>query len=89
MPTSTLTGKGQITIPKAVRERLNWKPGDRLDFTVEASGRVIVKLATGDIRELRGLLYRPGRKAVSMEEMDEAIRDHAAAEFTRTGDRRR
>lgn len=89
MPTSTITSKGQITIPRTVRERLNWKTGDRLDFTVDASGRVIVELATGDIRELRGFLYRPGRKPVSVEEMDEAIRRSAAAEFPGAKGRRR
>lgn len=81
MPTSTITSKGQVTIPRTVRERLNWKTGDRLDFTVDASGRVIVELATGDIRELRGLLHRPGRTPVSVEEMNQAIRRSAAAGF--------
>ena len=56
MPKATITSKGQVTIPKRVRERLHWKTSDRLDFTVDASGRAIVELATGDIRELRGLL---------------------------------
>lgn len=89
MPTSTITSKGQVTIPRAVRQRLNWRTGDRLDFTVDASGRVIVELAAGDIRELRGLLHRPGRKPVSVEEMNEAIRRHAAREYTDPEGRRR
>jgi AbrB family looped-hinge helix DNA binding protein len=89
MPTSTITSKGQITIPRTVRERLDWKTGDRLDFTVDASGRVIVELATGDVRELRGLLHRPGRKPVSVEEMNEAIRRSAAASFLGAEGRRR
>lgn len=89
MPTSTITSKGQITIPRTVRERLDWKTGDRLDFTVDASGRVIVELATGDVRELRGLLHRPGRKPVSVEEMNEAIRRSAAARFLGAEGRRR
>jgi AbrB family looped-hinge helix DNA binding protein len=83
VPTSTITSKGQVTIPRAVRQRLNWRAGDRLDFTVDASGRVIVELAAGDVRELRGLLHRPGRKPVSVEEMNEAIRRHAAGDYTR------
>jgi AbrB family looped-hinge helix DNA binding protein len=82
MPSSTITSKGQITIPRTVRERLNWRTGDRLDFTVDASGRVIVELAVADIRELRGLLHQPGRKPVSVEEMNEAIRRHAARGYT-------
>ncbi len=89
MPTSTITSKGQITIPRTVRERLNWKTGDRLDFTIDTSGRVIVELATGDIRELRGLLHRPGRKPASVEQMNEAIRRSAAASFLGAEGRRR
>jgi AbrB family looped-hinge helix DNA binding protein len=89
MPTSTITSKGQITIPRTVRERLDWKTGDRLDFTVDASGRVIVELATGDIRGLRGLLHRPGRRPASVEEMNEAIRLGAAASFLDAEGRRR
>lgn len=89
MPTATITSKGQITIPKRVRERLDWKSGDRLDFTVDASGRVIVELATGDVRELRGLLHRPGTSPVSVEEMNEAIRRHIADDFVRAAGRKR
>lgn len=89
MPTATITSKGQVTIPKHVRERLRWRTGDRLDFTVDASGRVIVELATGDVRELRGLLHRPGRAPVSVEEMNEAIDRHVAEDFARASGRRR
>lgn len=83
MPKATITIKGQVTIPKSVRERLDWKTGDRLDFSVGPSGRVTVELATGEVRELRGLLNRPGREPVSVEEMDAAIRSHVAADFVR------
>jgi len=89
MPKATITSKGQITIPKSVRERLHWKSGDRLDFTVDPAGRVVVELAAGDVRELRGMLHRPGRDSVSVEEMDEAIRRHVAEGFSRSTDRSR
>ena len=78
MPRSTLTTKGQVTIPKSIREELRWKPGDRLDFAVDDHGRVILELATGDIRRLRGLLRRPGQEPVSVEAMNEAIGRHLA-----------
>lgn len=35
MPTSTRTSKGQITIPKKIREHLGLQPGDMLNFSVE------------------------------------------------------
>lgn len=89
MATSTITSKGQVTIPKRVRDRLHWKSGDRLEFSVDPSGRVIVELATGDIRELRGLLHRSGREPVTVEEMNEAVRRRAADELLRAADRTR
>ena len=89
MSLATITSKGQITIPKRVRERLHWKTGDRLEFSIDPSGRVIIELATGDIRDLRGLLRRPGRKPVSAEQMNEAIRRRAVDDFRRITDGRR
>jgi AbrB family looped-hinge helix DNA binding protein len=40
---STLTSKGQITLPVELRRRWGLKPGDRLDFTLEDDGRVVVR----------------------------------------------
>ena len=75
--TSTLTVKGQTTVPKSIRSYLGLHAGDRLDFVVE-EGRVILQPATVDVRELKGLLRRPGSPAVSVEEMATAVRKRAA-----------
>jgi antitoxin PrlF len=72
MLTSTITSKGQITIPKEIRAALNLHPGDRLDFIIE-NGRVYVQPVDVDVRSLSGLLYKPDRQSVSLEEMDDAI----------------
>ncbi|HVT56307.1 MAG TPA: AbrB/MazE/SpoVT family DNA-binding domain-containing protein [Xanthobacteraceae bacterium] len=40
---STLTSKGQITLPIELRRRWDLKPGDRLDFSLEPDGRVVVR----------------------------------------------
>lgn len=74
MPTSTLTTKGQLVIPKAVRAAMGLKPGDRLDFIVQDDGTVVIRPAVADVRELKGLLARNGRKPVSLEDMDRAVR---------------
>ena len=76
MPTTTITSKGQVTIPKEIREHLRVKSGDRVDFVVDDSGRVIVQPATLDVRELRGILHRQGRRPVSLKEMEAAISRH-------------
>ena len=77
MAVSTLTSKGQTTIPKEIRELLGLEAGDKLDFVVEADGRVVLRPATLDARSLRGLLARKGRKPVSLEDMDRAIAEGA------------
>lgn len=78
MPTATVTSKGQVTIPKAVREVLRIDAGDQVDFIVTDRGDVIVRGVSLDVRELRGLLKRSGRRAVTVEEMNAAVlRQHA------------
>jgi len=74
MPSATLTSKGQITLPKAVRDSLGVKTGDAVDFVVSADGEIRVRVGSADVSELRGLLHRPGRRAVSTEAIDKAIR---------------
>jgi AbrB family looped-hinge helix DNA binding protein len=78
MPTSTITSKGQITLPREVRSRLGLHPGDRVDFVIEESGTVRLHAGGVDVQALRGLLRRPGRKPVSLRRMERAIRRGAA-----------
>ena len=73
MPSTTVTSKGQVTIPKRIREFLRVKPGDRVDFLVDGDGRVRVRAGTSDVRELKGLLRRSGRRPVSLGETQAAI----------------
>lgn len=76
MSISTITSKGQTTIPVEIRRRLKLKAGDRVEFIVEADGRVVLVPATVDVRELKGLLA-PAPRRVSLEEMKAAIRKRA------------
>ncbi len=79
MPTSTLTSKGQTTIPKEIRDYLKLHPGDQIDFIVQDDGTVFLAPAVSDARELKGVLHRPGMKPVSVEEMRTAVRKRAAS----------
>ena len=74
MPTSLLTVKGQTTIPKKIREYLNLHPGDKIDFVVDENGKVVLESASCDIKELEGILYKPGIKAVAINDMQKTIR---------------
>ena len=78
MPIATVTSKGQITLPKAVRDVLRVDTGDQVDFVISEQGEVTVLPVTVDVTELRGMLKRPGQRAVSVEEMNAAIlRQHS------------
>ena len=68
---SKITSKGQTTIPVEVRERLGLKPGDMLDYEVR-DGLMIVRKKRSAL-ELAGILHDPERKALSLEEMENAI----------------
>lgn len=73
MATATITSKGQITLPRDIRQALGVEPGDRVSFVVREDGTVVVEAATTDLLDLRGSL-KPRRKGVSIEEMNAAVR---------------
>lgn len=73
MSTSTLTAKGQTTIPIKVRNHLKLRPGDKIEFVIERDGRVVLTSKSIDVRRLRGMLGRAPRH-LTIEQMDEAIR---------------
>ena len=79
MSEARLSSKGQITVPRDIRERLKLKLGDRMRFRVADNGQVVVEAAKYHIGELYGLLRRKGGKPVSVEAMDEAIRQRFKA----------
>lgn len=77
MSTSVLSSKGQIVIPKEVREKLGLGVGDRVQFVEETGGGFRIVPAMGDIRALKGSVAKPAR-AVSVEEMKSAVAARAA-----------
>jgi AbrB family looped-hinge helix DNA binding protein len=79
MTAATVTSKGQLTIPKDVREALGIGPGDRVEFVQMADGNFAVMPATKSIKRLKGIIPKP-RTPVSLEDMDDAIGAGAAGE---------
>ena len=69
---SAITIKGQATIPKAIREHLGLKPGDRVKFFVHPDGSVVL-LPKRPAAALRGMLKRQRRSPVTIAEMKEAV----------------
>jgi len=74
---SAITVKGQATIPKAVREHLHLKPGDRVKFFVHPDGSVVL-LPKVSVSVLRGMVKSRRKRPVSVEEMNEAAAAGAA-----------
>ena len=68
---ATMTSKGQVTVPKTVRDKLQLKPGDRIDFLLDDNGARMTPVKAS-VRELKGMLPKP-TSPVSLVEMDEAI----------------
>lgn len=73
---SAITVKGQATIPKAIREHLGLKPGDRVKFFVHPDGSVVL-LPKLPASALRGIV-KGRRRPVTIEEMNTAIAEGAA-----------
>jgi len=71
-PESAITVKGQATIPKAIREHLRLKPGDRVKFFIHPDGTVVI-LPKLPATALRGILHSPGSRALSIADMNRAI----------------
>lgn len=79
---STITSKGQTTIPKEVRDRLGLKAGSRVKYFIDMDGRVEM-LAMRPITDLRGIAKSRRKGPLSLKEMDDAVGDGIVARFKR------
>jgi AbrB family looped-hinge helix DNA binding protein len=80
---SAITMKGQATIPKAIRDHLGLKPGDRLKFFFHPDGTVVL-LPKLPARSLRGMVRSRRRKTVTIDQMTGAIAAGASGRTART-----
>jgi antitoxin PrlF len=72
MQESTITTKGQTTLPKDVRQALDLKPGDKLRYLILDDGEVRI-IRARSARELAGALQSLSQRVVTLDEMDAAI----------------
>jgi antitoxin PrlF len=87
MPTATVTSKGQVTIPLEVRQRLQLKTGDRVEFQFGAAGEVLLTSRRIPFEEIQGILRSTGGKPVSVREMDKGIERTVMARWKRAARR--
>jgi AbrB family looped-hinge helix DNA binding protein len=67
---STITSKGQTTVPSDIRAFVQAKPGTRLVWSAMPDGTIIVRAKTKSIRDMAGMLKAPKGKRVGIEEMN-------------------
>ncbi|MFC5579602.1 AbrB/MazE/SpoVT family DNA-binding domain-containing protein [Rhodanobacter terrae] len=78
MTTASVTSKGQITIPAAVRDAMHVRTGDRVEFVEIAPGRYEFIAATRPVTALKGM-FGKAAKPVSIEQMNAMIAAAGAA----------
>jgi antitoxin PrlF len=82
MPRTTLTSKGQITLPKEIREQLGLKAGIKFDCYIDRDGQVVLVPLTVKLKDLIGILPYSGPPK-TVEEINEAIARAAVERATR------
>ncbi len=81
MALATLTTKGQITIPKAVRDYLRVHAGDKIEFVITENREALLRPITKKVDDVFGRLHVTGRKPVSIEKMDAGIRENVRERY--------
>lgn len=76
---TTLTRKGQVTIPKRIRDRLKLEAGDRVEFVLREDGKVEMMPLYPSITCLKGIVKV--ERAATIEEMNEAIAAAASGDI--------
>ncbi|HMN80725.1 MAG TPA: AbrB/MazE/SpoVT family DNA-binding domain-containing protein [Burkholderiaceae bacterium] len=86
---ATLTSKGQITLPKEIRDRLGLDAGAILDFQLLEDNTITARRVLPDARRIRGLLKSPHAAALTVEQMDAAVSKHLRDKYVPTPARRK
>ncbi|MCR9134229.1 MAG: AbrB/MazE/SpoVT family DNA-binding domain-containing protein [bacterium] len=78
MPSATITSKGQITIPKKIRDELNLKAGDVLNFETESNSKITISVGKKHYSEIIGKFnYKKTKpEGLTPEEMDEGVAEY-------------
>jgi len=74
MALATLTTKGQVTIPKEVRDLLKLHKGDKIEIIVTENGEALIRPVSKKVDDIYCKLRKPEQKAVSLEEIDNTIK---------------
>ncbi len=75
MALATVTTKGQVTIPKSVRDSLKIQSGDKIEIVVTKNREAVIRPVSKSVDDVFRKLRQPERKTVMIEEMDDAVRN--------------
>jgi antitoxin PrlF len=81
MALATITTKGQLTIPKDIRDSLKLNTGDKVEIFVSEKREAIIRPISKKVEEIFCKLHKPGRKPVSLEAMQGEIRNRMRKKF--------
>ena len=81
---ATVSVKGQVTVPKVIRDQLKIEQGTQLDFKLNEDGSISVRALKRSALSIVGLLKRPGRAAVTIGQMNQAVADAAVERHQRS-----
>lgn len=73
MASTTVTSKGQVTIPKVIRDYLKLDTGSKVEFVIDENGQVKIIPLNVAVESLSGILHRPGMRKATLEDMEAAI----------------
>jgi antitoxin PrlF len=68
-PPTTISSKGQVTVPREVRERLGLQAGDKIAWSTLSNGTIVLRPKTRRLADLVGILTQPGQPGVTVDEM--------------------
>lgn len=81
MALATLTTKGQVTIPREIRESLKLHTGDKIEIIMTEKREAIIKPASKKVDDIFCKLHMPGRKSSTIQEINDAIRNKMRDKF--------
>ena len=81
MALATLTTKGQVTIPKIIRDALKISTGDKIEIIVTEKREAIIRPVSKKVDDIFCKLHKAGKKAVSIEDMNDAVRNRMRDKF--------
>lgn len=80
MALAKITTKGQVTIPKSVREALHLNTGDKIEIVIK-DGEAIIRPLSKKVDDLFGILNKPKQKIINTEEMNKAISNKIKSKY--------